>query len=233
MDSEIFYIMATGPSINDITKEEWQYLKEQNTMGISWFAKKNFPTKYYYFHEGNQRKTLHQIMTNPGWKRTCFITTKGHKRPAGAKKVYFIKHTPFKEAFRGKTWLNTEEEPPEPFEKVWAKSFEEPLFGFRGTLMAALNAAYILGGREFILCGVDLNDNSHFYKEEEFSSFNKSLEDKGVKLKKHSSAVTFDGVRTAVDCLQWLSNYINLYVASKKSLLYKKRILPFREIICK
>jgi len=229
-----FYILATGPSINKIKEKEWEFLKKQNTMGISWFAKYgSFQPKYYYFHESNQRKTMHKILAD--FKQTFFITTKNHKLPSDAireKRYQYITHTPFKEAFKGKIWYNDEPEPPASFAKVWAKDFSQQLLGFRGTLIAAMNAASILGADELFLCGVDLRDNRHFYQNEESNLFNDGLKNKGIKLKTHSSAVSFDNIRTVLDCLRWLSKYLTIYVTNKKSLLYKKKILKYRPIIC-
>ena len=229
-----FYVLATGPSINKIKEKEWEFLKTQHTIGISWFAKHPFfQPEYYYFHEGNQRKTMHKLTTK--WDKTHFITTKNHKLPPEAlqqKRYTYITHTPFCEAFHGKTWYNDQPEPPASFSKVWATKINQPLFGFRGSLIAAMNAAYLFGATEYFLCGVDLRDNRHFYKEEEESSFNESLQEKGIYIKIHSSAISFDNIRTVVDCLGWLNKYIPIYVTNKKSLLYKKGILKYRPIIC-
>ena len=168
------------------------------------------------------------------WNDTIFITTRQHIVPQKAlneNRIIYVEHTPFKEAFCGKTWLMTETEPPCSFEEVWAQNFDEKLFGFRGTLTAALNAGYILGYREFYLCGVDLWDNSHFYNSEEPSGFNKMLKQRHINIDKHSTAISIDGIRTIVDCLKWLSKYIQLYVVNKNSLLFKKKVLEYRDII--
>jgi len=204
-------------------------------MGISWFAKHPFfQPKYFYFHESNQRKTIHRMTER--WKSTYFITTKRHKVPIGVvneDRVQYITHTPFKDAFNGETWYNDQAEPPASFDDVWAKNFDEPLFGFRGSLVAAMNAATILGATEIFLCGVDMRNTKHFYDGEEYSAFDKLLmEEKGIELTTHSSAVSFDNIRTAVDCIEWLSKHIRIYTTSRKSLLYRERILKYRPIIC-
>lgn len=223
------YILATGPSINDITKKEWQYLKTQITMGVSWFAKHPFfqPT-YHYFHEYNQRTKMLQWIEK--WNKTVFITTEQHLIPDQAKKegrYIYIKHTPFKEAFHGKTW-KIGEPPPEPFESVWAKSFDEYLFGFRGSLIAAVNAASVLGATDIYLCGVDLYDRTHFYKKEEPSGFEGELRKKNIDFKIHSTAVEFDGIRGVLDVLEWINSKIRLYTTNKKSLL--NSVLEYRQI---
>jgi len=228
------YILATGPSVNNITNKEWQFLKNQKTLAISWFVKHPFfePT-YHYFHEYSQKSEMVKYIEK--WKNTIFLTTKDHLLPKNAvdeKRYIYIKHTPFKEAFCGKPWLINQPKPPCDFEKVWAQSFDEKLFGFRGTLTAALNAGYILGYREFYLCGVDLWDNSHFYNSEEPSGFNKILQEKGINIDKHSTAVSIDGIRTIVDCLQWLNRYLRIYITNKDSLLVKEKAMEFKSIIC-
>lgn len=230
-----FYILATGPSINEITRKEWEFLGTQLTMGISWFAKHMFfQPSFLYFHESNQRKIIHTLTRT--WKSTYFITTKKHKVPPGVvyeERVQYITHTPFRDAFNGETWYNDQPKPPASFDDVWAKNFDEPLFGFRGSLVAAMNAATILGATEIYLVGVDMRNTKHFYDGEEYSAFDKMLmEEKGIELTTHSSAVSFDNIRTAVDCIAWLSRHIRIYTTNKRSLLYRNRILRYRPIIC-
>jgi len=230
-----FYILATGPSINEITRKEWEFLGTQLTVGVSWFAKHPFfQPSFLYFHENNQRKIIH-VLTE-GWKSTYFITTRKHKVSTGVVnegRVQFITYTSWIEAFNGETWYNDQAEPPASFKDVWAKSFDEPLFGFRGSLVAAMNAATILGATEIFLCGVDMRNTKHFYEGEEYSAFDKLLmEEKGIELTTHSSAISFDNIRTAVDCIGWLSKHIRIYTTNRESLLYRKRILKYRPIIC-
>jgi hypothetical protein len=62
----IIYIFGCGPTINDITDEEWKYLEDKDTIGFSRFALKNKKTKYYMFTEGfiNDKFPLSLIKKN-------------------------------------------------------------------------------------------------------------------------------------------------------------------------
>jgi hypothetical protein len=50
MIKDVIYIMATGPSINNITDEEWKYLNDKPTIGITFFSLKDKEYKYHYSH---------------------------------------------------------------------------------------------------------------------------------------------------------------------------------------
>ena len=50
--------MAQGPSINDITDEEWEYLKDKDTIGFAAFPFSGKKTKYYFSYE---RRKLDKI----------------------------------------------------------------------------------------------------------------------------------------------------------------------------
>ena len=46
-----FYVFGTGPSINNITDEEWEYLKEKHTISMSTFPLTGKRLENYYSHE--------------------------------------------------------------------------------------------------------------------------------------------------------------------------------------
>ena len=67
-----------------------------------------------------------------------------------------------------KPWFIDEPEPPHSFMECRAKNFHQPIFRFRGQLIAVINACLILGATEIRLIGVDLNDQLNFYQYPEY-----------------------------------------------------------------
>ena len=127
------------------------------------------------------------------------------------------------------------DDPPYGFDDVWATSWDQELFGFRGTLMVAINAATIMGATEVVLCGVDLEDNHHFYSETvDHSGFDSWIQEgtpewdpeTGV----HSTCVPARGCRGVLDGLRWVSKNINIKCAYKGSLLVDRGILEYKSI---
>ena len=230
------FIMATGESINDIKVTEWEKLKKEKTLGISWFLKKNFETSYYYSHEfDTQPKKVAEFIKNNNLSTHLFLgTTHFIGNKSGKIHSPHLVYNEFKnkiktteckfydwlETWNGKIWNKNDDLPPCSYEEIWAKTLDQPLCGFRGTLFASLNLSTILGYDEIILCGVDLNNGKHFY-EKELSPFEKNiLKDYDLKKQNHSTQIEYQNSHGVLSGLKWLSKYLTLKTTSKKSLLY-------------
>jgi hypothetical protein len=241
--SKIF-LLATGESINDITDEQWEHIKSHESIGISWFMKKGFEPTYYYSHENgclpntneNQSEfSIKKIIEN-NWKTKVYLGTMHHPnkkffRIQDTPKIAYLKYKKYLDitecrfsdwltCFDGKSWTINEDKPPLKFEEVWAKNLNEPLFGFRGTMMCALNLCTVLGYDEIILCGVDLKNGLHFY-ESEMTDFEKKLTGYDPKKTNHSTQYIYNGVRGVMDIINWIKPNLNIKIISEKSLLYE------------
>jgi hypothetical protein len=231
------FLLATGESINDITDDQWEHIKSHDSIGISWFMKKGFEPTYYYSHENdNQSQYLIDVILDKKWKTKVFLGTmhqpnkkfiRWQQRPKLVyekyKNNFNITECRFSDwitCFDGKSWTINEDKPPLKFEEVWAKSLNEPLFGFRGTMMCSLNLCTVLGYDEIILCGVDLKNGLHFY-ESEMTDFEKNLPGYDPKKTNHSTQYIYNGVRGVMDVLNWIKPNLNIKVLSTKSLLYE------------
>jgi len=231
------FLLATGESINDITEKQWEHIKSNDSIGISWFMKKGFEPTYYYSHENdNQSQYLIDVMLEKKWKTKVFLGTmhqpnkkfiRWQQRPKLVyekyKNNFNITECRFSDwitCFDGKSWTTDEDKPPLSFEEVWAKNFNEPLFGFRGTMMCALNLCSVLGYDEIILCGVDLKNGLHFY-ESEITDFEKKLTGYDPKKTNHSTQYIYNGVRGVMDVINWIKPNLNIKIISEKSLLYE------------
>lgn len=236
----LFYIFATGPSINDITDDEWGYIKDKETLGISHFPLKGVKTKYYYSHEYvRDGAIVLDKMKKDGYTDTRLFLFEP-KTVDYAKKIGFQHITRIR---KGQARV-----PPmhEPYEHFMAKSIDQPIFRPRGTLAAAINVALILGASEIRLCGVDLNNQEHFYDEmndyKKFSEEHKKIEDAKHKNlsgwdreRIHSTACDREG-GTALDVIAWINDYMKrsgrrLYCCNHSSMLVTENVLDFKGIM--
>lgn len=167
----IFYIMGTGPSINDITDEEWRYLEDKHTISFAGFPYSDKKTEYYFSIEREHiDKRMLDIMARNGFLDTKLLLyifpSIEHARKLNfidIKKVY--KQNSYFLPSR-KPWFTDEEEPPHKFIESRAKNFRQIIFRFRGQLSAVINASLILGATEIKLCGIDLNCQKNFFETE-------------------------------------------------------------------
>ncbi len=227
------FLLATGASINDITDSQWQHILSYDTMGISWFYKKNIETKYYYTHECDiQPLCVAEKIYSEKWNTKMYLGVReflGNKYTNIGSSLGVYKNFNNKlnlqlcnfshwlYSWNGLTWTSKMDQPPINFDLVWSKNFESPLFGFRGTMMVALNLCTILGYDEIVLCGVDLYNGLHFYDDNK-SIYNKQFGTDSLK-DQHSTNTEYHGIRPVIDCLEWIKPHLNIKVFSKKSLL--------------
>lgn len=178
------YIMATGPTINDITAEEWGFLKHKHTIGFSDFPYSSKKTEFYVSIEREHiDKKMLYIMALNGFLDTKLLL---HIIPsieyAQSLGFRYIAKIYKKNAFflpSKKPWFTDEPEPPHKFMECRAHSFHQNLFRFRGQLSAVINVALLLGANEIRLVGVDLNCQKGFYETE----YQEGINPKWVKFK--------------------------------------------------
>ena len=162
--------MATGPSVNNITKEEWKYLKDKNTLAFAGFPFSLIKTKYYLSVEGKKvdKSFIDTIFLCRYLDTKLLLFTPSsieHAIKRGFNVIPIQKGPGLAFNYRG--WFMDEEKPPCEFKKCRAFNFNQPLFKFRGQLSAAINAALVLGATEIRLVGVDMNCMDHFYDNRE------------------------------------------------------------------
>ena len=167
--SKTFYIFGIGPSINNVTEEEWEFLKDKNTIGFAAAPFTGKPFKYFYSHERKYiDRWMIRLMAKNGYTDTililCYPESIGYAISLGFNKIIrFPKGGAL--FFPSRTgWFTDEEKPPHSFKETRAKSFRELLFRFRGQLTAVINSALILGADEIRLVGIDLKGVRNFYE---------------------------------------------------------------------
>jgi len=168
-NNPIYYIFGTGPSIDDITDEEWDFLKDKHTISMSTFPFSGKPLESYYSHERiHLDGYMLKIMRDYGYLNTCLYLS--HRDS-----ILYAKSIGFKYIFQiikgsalflpsRKPWCIGESAPPHKFNVCRAHTFSSPIFRFRGQLSGVINLALILGANEIRLIGVDLNSSRSFWE---------------------------------------------------------------------
>jgi len=175
--------MGSGYSVNDITEEEWQHIKNVgDTLSFNEFFKGKFiPITYHIFGEVGSRRLnyrpiailmngkyiknyFEELLGNPCYKDTIyFLRYRLSNRPAP--KALAVWALSYLKIFRNKPVCLYRIVPSgrvtttvlEPSDSIQAI----PHYG--ATLFDGVNIAYILGYKRIVLVGVDLYDRRYFW----------------------------------------------------------------------
>ena len=169
-DTVIFY--GCGHSINDISREDWDILKQYDSMSLNWFMYHDFIVPRFYYRGENSGRIFGQkwkklFNEKRGmYKNTTFLTKKGKHLDlsnVGVKLAYVLN---FHSGFSKKL---LKQRGPE-------KAYEESLKGFkimpnklyffgRSTICPMMVLLYQMGYKEIILYGIDLSDRRYFWSD--------------------------------------------------------------------
>ena len=246
-----FIIFGAGPNIGNINSEKFCSLSERySTIGFSWFYKSGLIPDYYYCHEESHRseqcKEIIDFLDKKSQiKKTVFFATAEHIEYMKSHDFYHIPVVEVAiECYKENFWDIETKKPKLDLSKLWAQSLLPPrnkLFLTRSQLESAINLAYILGAKDIILHGVELNDNNHFCETDSSvgkNIFHKELENKvGFNSDKdmHCSTIDFDnclGIQYIIkEIHEYLKTFgVNLMSSDQNSLLVKEKILPYINI---
>lgn len=235
-EKDIVFIMGSGSSVNDISKEEWKHISEfGDTFSFNYFFRGMFvPITYHISGEiseahnygpilisSNARKNIKSyyssLFNNPFYKDTIYFLrykTKVINIPISVATwaLYFLK------AFENRRICLYEIDQTKklPSDSIHSITHQE------ATLSDAINISYILGYSKIVLVGVDLYDKRYFWVKE-----GETRESNLKKGKKYSGPhKTADRMVKVMN--EW-SKYLNkknvkLYVYNPQSLLGK--VLP-------
>lgn len=176
MNNNIYYIIAGGPSYLDVTEEEWKYLGDKHTLTFARIPYGSRKFEYYFSIERHHLdKAVLDYISKLGYLDTKLLLSIPESIEY-AKQLGFKHITPvYKQNFyflpSRKPWFVDEPEPPHPFRISRAKTFRQPIFRFRGQLIATINACIILGATEIRLIAVDLNDQYNWYDRDNHKYF--------------------------------------------------------------
>ena len=254
------FILGSGESINSLTKQERNYINKSKlkisfNKYYAFFELSGIEPNHIYFYDTFSRASISMLRfiiakanknRNPinfilkSDKNIHFTSNrlfyylgcrlKKYNVPKVRQREFFYIQSHHKiELVRTTKMMDGE---------IWAKSINEPLFHFRGSLTSVLNYVSICyPGYNIKLVGVDFNSSKYFFDEEmekldfETSDWTSKLMQKE---KKHFSIIEYEGT-TMLDkfgyVVKCLSNTNKIYSCNENSELVKKKLIKYKPVI--
>ena len=228
--SDTVFIFGSGPSVNNITWKQLEYIKSHDSFGINHIFLLKFPMTYYYLgYEPTSNASLNALFTkdvrsvyeNTLW----FVPTKVFYRLYHPRIIpNFFPPNVKMVAFDYPPAVNFVKDRP-----FCANDFERTLV-YRSTMTLVLYIVNMLGYKNIVLMGVDLHTHYHYH--DHIDKVKEHRIDKGVynHLKEGSSFEdllpkklakkrTMEEYYYAVYELYFKPRGVNLYVGNKGNML--------------
>jgi hypothetical protein len=240
--SDTIFIFGSGPSINDISKEQWEYINTHDSFGINYFFLKRVPTTFYYCgYEPTSNHTLELSFANDEKLRSLYQKSIWFLPSKVIYRLYHPRIIP--SFFPQNTKLAIFDVPPSiQFDNdrhFLAEDFKRSIL-YRSTISTAIYLADCIGYKNIVLMGIDLHTYHHFFDDYEvFCEIRKKYYYDQHKLgkentfedllpKKESKKRTLEEYYYAVNELYFQPKGTNIYVGNKNNML-SPRIPLFSE----
>ena len=177
---DTIFIMGSGYSINDITKEEWQHIVDVgDTFSFNYFFRGRFvPIKYHICgeisgapnyglilmnskHKKNIKSYYDELFSNSCYKNTIYflrykVDFMRTPRPIATWALFFLKAFENKQVYPYRI-VTLKDAILEPSDNIYS------IIHCGATLSDAVNISYILGYKKIVLVGIDLYDRRYFW----------------------------------------------------------------------
>lgn len=191
-ESETLFILGSGPSVNEMNKKEWQFIKTKDSWGFNfWFCHKFIPKIYFLqspissLNNSEHLTNLDNLMTNmlldkkKEYKKTFFFLRgdgvnnfKFHKSIIGKT----VLENDFNYCFLPELIVSSKSRiPPKDiikqmyFSGFFSKKNElMPIPKFGSTITELISFGLINDYKKIVLCGIDMNDGGHFYDSNQY-----------------------------------------------------------------
>ena len=191
-ETETLFILGSGPSINKLNKNEWQFIKTKDSWGFNfWFCHKFIPKIYFLqspissLNNSEHLRNLDNLMTNmlldkkKEYKKTIFFLRgdgvnnfKFHKSKIG--KTVLVND--FDYYFLPELIVSSKSRipPKEIIKQMYLAGFFSkknelmPIPKFGSTITELISFGLINDYKKIILCGIDMNDGGHFYDSNQY-----------------------------------------------------------------
>ncbi len=171
---DTLFVLASGPSINDITPEQWDTIAACDSIGFNYFfLHSHVPTYYNIEFRPSSVELLMECYraTAPEFKKIPVMTNMYNLMdlPAGAvnqlgqqfKNLYVT----VPKMFKGASKQNLEEIL--LYQYLYRNYAEDNLVvHYRASLMMAITFGVLLGYKNVVLAGVDMDSNDYFFYDE-------------------------------------------------------------------
>ncbi len=234
--SDTIFLFGSGPSINDITTEQWDVIRVHDSFGLNYFFLTKFPTTYFYL---GYEPSSHPILLK-SFSEEIRALYKDTLWFVPVKMLFRLTHPRIApELFPLNTKIALFDLQPginleinRPFK---ADDFRMTI-SYRGTIGVGMHLVDLLGYKNIVLMGVDLHTYKHFY--DNYEVMKKEREETYQKIKslgncsfedllpdKQSKSRTIEEYYYAVSKLYLKPKGVQLYVGNKNNILSPR--IPF------
>jgi hypothetical protein len=225
--SETLFIFGSGPSINDLTPDQWAHIQRHDTLGLNFAFLTKRPMTYFYLgYEPDSKDSIFNNFTSDVrelYKDTLwFYPTFNYYRLLHPLTIpeFFPPNVKIAN-FRFPTPINLLNDRP-----FMAEDFKKSLT-YRGVMGVGLHLADILNYKKIVLLGVDLHTYRHFFDEietikEERVHYNAMFEKVGYfesMIPKENKFRTMDEYYYGVRELYFNPKNIEIYITTEDSIL--------------
>lgn len=229
--SDTIFILGSGPSIKELTKEQWQHISKHDSFGINFSFLLDFVPTFHSMEDGKtswlrsfieqKLKPYRKKFSNTVW----FISNRHLSRFIHPRLTpNFFPENPICCFYKFPKQINLKED--RPFR---VEDFTENSIIYRGSLSVVLYLIDRLEYKNIVLLGMDLHTPEHFYNNmpemEEYVKREKAVYvgDKfEYMIPKNNKFRPFDEYLYALNNFYFNPKNINLYIGIKNNLLYPK-----------
>lgn len=237
-DTEVFFILGGGPSINNLSSYDWSIINNNKSLGLnSWFVHEFEPN--YLMTEGFRKEDVGSDIYE--WQASELKKYMSISRSILLLKDLYTSFLPWVEISSvapDRTFSIAHLSVPGRSNESQKKAMaiirkmnlhdSHPIFS-RVSVTLAMSIGYHLGFKKIVLCGIDLNDGLYFWEKENFSQHPEIgiPPTSGQKNKKLHSTVNFEiNPVTADMSILSMTNLllrpsgVEVFVASESSRLF-------------
>lgn len=216
--SDKLFILGSGASINNLSLVEWEHIRKYDSVGFNFWLVHEFVPNFYVYEESHiteRNEIFYQIlkMKKEKYKNIPFLIkdielkhTKLLDIPNDMKHNFylasclFLQGSSLKKQYFNKILLEVDK-----FIQKKNKNNIQFSFGRKASLSYLVFLAYLLGYKEIILCGVDLNNTNYFFDHDFYADSLKPINIKGTQHITNQINESDDLDMTIVDILQGIN----------------------------
>lgn len=184
--SDTIFLLGSGPSINSITPQQWNHIRQHNSIGFNyWFAHDFVPT--YYMFQGVDNAMLDLLKDKNFEYNDIPFLLRGADLAQGKfdlkdsrlnslknNPVYYVNTFPF--SSKCSIDVNLLFQFVEDLGLLTFGEIADFVPKFRGTLGLLISLSYQMGYKNIVLCGMDMKDSHHFWDFEPYKNIQKKYQ---------------------------------------------------------
>lgn len=193
--SDKLFILGSGGSINNLSVLEWEHIKKYDSVGFNFWLIHDFIPSFYVYEESyitERNELFYKIlkMKKEKYKNVLFLIkdielkhTKLLGIPDDIKQNFYLASCLFLQgsSLRKENFSTSLLEISKFIQKKNAGNRIQFSFGRKASLSYLVFLAYLLGYKEIVLCGVDLNNTDYFFDHDFYANSLKPVNVKGAK----------------------------------------------------